>query len=404
VGHLPYTYDGMGERVAKAGTKLYWKGVGSTALVETNTSDTSPTMYIFFNGARIARIDPGTSTAKYYVTDNVGSTAVETDYLGNQLNASLFFPYGVERIIQQSDTANNYRFTGKERDEETGLDDFGARYYDSSLGRFMTPDWDAKPVTVPYASFGDPQTLNLYSYVENGPLNRVDADGHASAQATPMNNICMSSECLLGMTTAIAPGIADPAAVETGDEARYNSQVQQAFADTANAGAQPAQAQSQQAQQTTTQKVGAFVKQKVAGAQKWAADHPRTMAAAKAGVAAVGTAVAVTAIVATAPVSVPATLAGAAATGLTTAGLAIGASGGAVATVTYSAAAIMGDEKMTTAGDNVNTLTNASGLGTTIMTGGNLKAGGVAADSQDILTGGPEKVIPATVDLLLQHQ
>ncbi len=176
-----YTYDGMGERVEKAGSKLYWKGVGSTALMETNSSDQNPTMYVFFNGARIARVDPG-ATAKYYVTDNVGSTEVETDYSGNALNQSLFFPYGVERIVQQNDTANNYRFSGKERDQETGLDDFGARYYDSVVGRFMTPDWDAKPTAVPYASFGDPQTLNLYSYVENGPLNRVDADGHDGQQ------------------------------------------------------------------------------------------------------------------------------------------------------------------------------------------------------------------------------
>jgi RHS repeat-associated protein len=179
-----YTYDGMGERVAKAGSKLYWKGVGSTALVETNTSDRNPTEYIFFNGARIARIDPGATTPKYSLTDNLGSTAVETDSLGNILNESLFFPYGVERVIEQNDTANNYKFTGKERDAETGLDDFGARYYASSLGRFMTPDWDAKPTSVPYASFGDPQTLNLYSYVENGPLNKVDADGHAASQNT----------------------------------------------------------------------------------------------------------------------------------------------------------------------------------------------------------------------------
>ncbi len=50
------------------------------------------------------------------------------------------------------------------------------------MGRFLTPDWAAKPITVPYASFGDPQTLNLYTYVENGPLNRVDADGHAPAR------------------------------------------------------------------------------------------------------------------------------------------------------------------------------------------------------------------------------
>jgi hypothetical protein len=43
----------------------------------------------------------------------------------------------------------------------------------------MSPDWALKPIDVPYAKFGDPQTLNLYSYVENSPLNRVDADGHA---------------------------------------------------------------------------------------------------------------------------------------------------------------------------------------------------------------------------------
>ena len=181
-----YIYDGMGERVENTGSKLYWKGVGSTALAETSVNDQSATMYIFFNGQRIARIDPG-AAAKYYVTDNVGSTEVETDASGNPLNESLFFPYGVERVVEQNDTANNYRFSGKERDPQTGLDDFGARYYESTLGRFMTPDWDAKPTAVPYAAFGDPQTLNLYSYVENGPLNRVDADGH-DGQEAPTNN------------------------------------------------------------------------------------------------------------------------------------------------------------------------------------------------------------------------
>jgi len=70
------------------------------------------------------------------------------------------------------------RCTGKERDSESGLDEIGARYYGSSLGRFMTPDWAARPTTVPYASFGDPQTLNLYGYVRNNPLSRADLDGH----------------------------------------------------------------------------------------------------------------------------------------------------------------------------------------------------------------------------------
>jgi RHS repeat-associated protein len=183
-----YTYDGMGERVKKP-NKLYWKGVGSTALAETDTTDHNPTRYIFFNGERIARTDPGATTAKYYVADNVGSTALVTDSVGNILNESLFFPYGVERVVMQNDTGNNYKFSGKERDAETGLDDFGARYYDSSLGRFMTPDWDTKPITVPYAKFGDPQTLNLYAYVENGPLNNVDADGHS---ATPTSDDLIS--------------------------------------------------------------------------------------------------------------------------------------------------------------------------------------------------------------------
>jgi RHS repeat-associated protein len=60
----------------------------------------------------------------------------------------------------------------------SGLDNFGARYFTSNLGRFMTPDWAARPTAVPYAVFGDPQSLNLYTYVENEPLNRIDADGH----------------------------------------------------------------------------------------------------------------------------------------------------------------------------------------------------------------------------------
>jgi len=70
------------------------------------------------------------------------------------------------------------RSTGKERDAESGNDYFEARYYASSMGRFMSPDWAAKAEPVPYAKLDDPQTLNLYSYVQNNPLSRADADGH----------------------------------------------------------------------------------------------------------------------------------------------------------------------------------------------------------------------------------
>jgi RHS repeat-associated protein len=71
-----------------------------------------------------------------------------------------------------------YLFTGKERDTESGLDYFGARYYASSMGRWMSPDWADKPEAVPYSDLDNPQSLNLYGYVNNNPLSKVDKDGH----------------------------------------------------------------------------------------------------------------------------------------------------------------------------------------------------------------------------------
>src|ERR1700689_933152 len=75
-------------------------------------------------------------------------------------------------------TTREYKLTGKERDAESGLDYFGARYYASSMGRFMSPDWAAKAQPVPYADLTNPQSLNLYSYVGNNPLSHTDPDGH----------------------------------------------------------------------------------------------------------------------------------------------------------------------------------------------------------------------------------
>lgn len=76
-------------------------------------------------------------------------------------------------------------FTGKERDVETGNDYFEARYYSSAMGRFLSPDWSAKEEPVPYAKLDDPQTLNLYAYVLNNPLTRMDPAGHATCANPP---------------------------------------------------------------------------------------------------------------------------------------------------------------------------------------------------------------------------
>jgi RHS repeat-associated protein len=73
--------------------------------------------------------------------------------------------------------------TGKERDAESGNDYFSARYYASAMGRFLSPDWSAKIEPVPYSKLDNPQTLNLYAYVGNNPLSRVDPTGHADIAA-----------------------------------------------------------------------------------------------------------------------------------------------------------------------------------------------------------------------------
>jgi RHS repeat-associated protein len=73
-------------------------------------------------------------------------------------------------------------FTGKERDSESGNDYFGARYYGSSMGRFMSPDFneDGDEIQpVPYANLEDPQGLNQYAYAGNNPLTFADPDGHS---------------------------------------------------------------------------------------------------------------------------------------------------------------------------------------------------------------------------------
>jgi RHS repeat-associated protein len=88
--------------------------------------------------------------------------------------------------VVTSGTAFRSRFTGKERDTETGgidgNDYFGARYYASSMGRFLSPDSnddEDDPDPVPYADPENPQSLNLYAYVQNNPLGATDSDGHS---------------------------------------------------------------------------------------------------------------------------------------------------------------------------------------------------------------------------------
>ena len=177
-----YTYDAGGNRVKKSnGTTgtLYWNALVGV-IAETDLAGNNPKEYIFFNGARVARRDSN-GQVFYFFSDHLKTTAVITDSAGNIKSESDFDPWGSERRVVDNFN-NTYKFTGKERDGETGLDYFGARYYSSGMGRFMTPDWAAKAVAVPYANYGNPQSLNLYSYVQNNPTTFGDPDGHTEKQ------------------------------------------------------------------------------------------------------------------------------------------------------------------------------------------------------------------------------
>jgi len=179
---VTYTYDGDGNRVEKSSGTLYWYDPSGSIIEETNGSGNTVNQYVFFHGGRIARQD-SSNNVFYYFADQLGTSRdiVQAGSTSSCYDAD-FYPYGGERYYTSScSSTNNYKFTGKERDSESGLDNFGARYDSSSVGRFMTPDWAARPTAVPYAMFGDPQSLDLYSYVRNNPLNHVDMDGHDPA-------------------------------------------------------------------------------------------------------------------------------------------------------------------------------------------------------------------------------
>jgi RHS repeat-associated protein len=99
--------------------------------------------------------------------------------------------------------------TGKERDSESGLDYFGARYYGSALGRFTSPDWSASPEPVPYANLNNPQSFNQYSYVGNNPVSLNDPTGHCPpciAEAGPA--IEEASEWVVTKSDVIMGGLA----------------------------------------------------------------------------------------------------------------------------------------------------------------------------------------------------
>jgi RHS repeat-associated protein len=123
--------------------------------------------------------NPASGTVYYAYSDWLGTKRYEADGGGNYVNSWASLPFGDNQTALGAGVdATEHHFTGQERDAESGLDHFAARYYQSQTGRWLLPDWSATPVPVPYAAFTNPQSLNLYTYVGNNPVNAVDVDGH----------------------------------------------------------------------------------------------------------------------------------------------------------------------------------------------------------------------------------
>lgn len=238
-GSYCYVYDGNGLRVARiqggtgsncsGGTyqKLYWRSISGDSLTETDGSGSvsvNYTEYVFFTGRRIAsrvNVSSGASpnvSIFYYFADQLGSTRTITTGSGknndgsNQTPGLLCYdqdytPYGQEVFttaqmsrLQTTACPTSYKFTGYERDSETGLDYAFARYYSPRLARFLSTD----PLG---GDIGDLQSHNAYSYTSNNPLNFIDPSGMGNCKPHDPNPSCHGVACLNPMAGCVGtPG------------------------------------------------------------------------------------------------------------------------------------------------------------------------------------------------------
>lgn len=147
-------------------TEMSWRG-GTAQWAHTN---------VWAGGGLLATYAANTAGAPdtyFALTDWLGTKRAEITP-DNTLSGFSSLPYGNDLSPDGSaPDATEHHFTGKERDSESGNDYFGARYYASSMGRWLMPD----PSGLSYSDPRDPQSLNLYAYVGNHALQYVDPYG-----------------------------------------------------------------------------------------------------------------------------------------------------------------------------------------------------------------------------------
>ncbi|MGH1337274.1 MAG: SpvB/TcaC N-terminal domain-containing protein [Aureispira sp.] len=190
-----YNYDGGGQRTRKIITnnglkkkeRLYLGGVERYQEYDNNGVVTLERWTLQVEG--LAQVDTLTvdnsvavgtplPVARYQYRDRLGSSTIEANERGQVISYEEYYPYGASAYRAAASgvdlSLKRYRFTGKERDEETGLDYFGVRYYASWLGRWTSGD---------PGDFVD--GLNLYRYTQNNPVNEIDREGYSTENVDP---------------------------------------------------------------------------------------------------------------------------------------------------------------------------------------------------------------------------
>ena len=200
-GRTVYRYDGEGRRVERIDSD----GVTQTRFVY----DASGSLAAEYTTAAA----PLTSKTEYLTVDNLGSTRLVTDSQQTPERHD-YLPFGEELQAGEGGwrvgapgyfTTSNVplKFTGKERDTETGLDYFGARYFSGAQGRFTSPD---EPLGDQYPE--DPQSWNLYSYVRNNPLRNTDPTGR--------DCVTTSNQTATSVSVSVAAGGTEKGCTQSG--------------------------------------------------------------------------------------------------------------------------------------------------------------------------------------------
>ncbi len=125
--------------------------------------------------------------------DHLGSSSILTDSMGRVKTLYDYYPFGGTRLDSSDGLhVSAYQYTGKEKDEETGLNYFGARYQNADIGRFTQSDpltqnlSDDKSLVEKFGKnidqvLANPQQLNAYSYTINNPIRYIDPDGNSQS-------------------------------------------------------------------------------------------------------------------------------------------------------------------------------------------------------------------------------